>query len=335
MVQRIIARQSDHEISPFVQRQPKPADKPGETTVEQGREKPKDPGNKYELNLEHKGDRYSFSLRFEIARTTPALVTGKAGPIKGTLGESKLRIKKSAGQTAAFVIAEAVANVNLEVKELAPGVSIDVNLKALEAELFQKKGEVDIDVFKVSVALKGNLTKAITETQWGKTILDTELGAKIKEGLNVTVTAMVELKLDPADAVRVARAFKLHHVIARNTEEATKAKKLIDRLNDENKVFRRRLKGGGSKLSKWARNRASRRADKNSWKIAQLQKKILKNKTATKQMTPLLRKSLEGLKIKGGRLVGKVICKVAEKNTCEVDSNRRANLDCTRSYRCN
>jgi hypothetical protein len=281
---------------------PDPQSEPGEQKLDT-------PGNKYRYEYEYPvGERFSFKFRFVVSQTNPNMANTKAGRKKASLGESKMTIKKTAGRATSFAIAEAVANASLEQEFLWPGVKIKADLTALEAEY--SKGNIDFNVFKIGVGVEGVLTEAIGGTEWGQKILDTEIGEMIKAGLSVTVNGKVELKVDPADAVRLSRAIKYQWQISKNAAQAIKTKALIQRHIDNNLSLQKKL---NRKLSKYARARITKQLANNKAVITNLEKKIIESKTVTRRLMPLLSEAKAGLKSKAGRLVGKAVGKFAGK----------------------
>jgi hypothetical protein len=264
------------------------------------------PGNQYEFKFEKKGgERLSYSLRITLSRPEPNPLTTEIGPVKLQLGEAKLSATKTAGKDVAYSMATAVAKADWTVLELMPGVAIDAGIKVLEAKLEQ--GDVDVDVLKLGIAVKGKLTKAIQSTVLGEKILETEIGQRIKEGLEVKVEGKVEVKVDPADALRLARMVKLNRAIAENTKQAVADRRVREKLQQENKKIRDDLRKRGRKLKKAARKQLRERLKRNGGKIKSLSAKILESKKATTVLRQTYVSTAQGLKSKAGRLLGNVV----------------------------
>jgi hypothetical protein len=284
------------------------------------KEKSKVPGGEYEFKLEHKGDRWSYSVRFVISKAEPNPLTAKGdvadpgtktGGVKAALGAAKITRTKEAGKKASNSMALALAKADLTLLEIMPGVQIKADLKALEAKV--EKGQVDVNVFKIGVMLEGQLTEAIRGTALGDEIMQTEIGALILEGLKVKVQGRFELSVDPYDAVRLARMLKLNREIAENVEQSVKAKRKFDALTEENKRIRDHLKKRGSKLKPDKRKQLHARMRRNSTKINSLTREIRFNKKAADALRKSYSTIAGGLKTKAGRLVGETVKRVGGK----------------------
>ncbi|RQW76791.1 MAG: DUF4157 domain-containing protein, partial [Methanothrix sp.] len=284
------------------------------------KEKSNLPGNEYEFKLEKKADRYSFSIRFTVSKAdpNPAKVKGdigdpgtKEGELKAQLGATKITRTKQAGAKASNSMALALTKIDLTLAELIPGITMKADFKALEAKL--EGGSIDVNVFKVGVALEGSLTEAIRGTELGDLIMTTDLGALIMEGMKIKVKGQFEVNIDPSDVVRLARMAKLNRAISKNAEQSINAKKKLDALNDENKRIRDHLKKRGSKLKPEVRSKLNARLKNNGGKIKDLTQKIASNKKTASVLTNSYRTITKGLKSKAGRLVGEVVKKVGGK----------------------
>jgi hypothetical protein len=266
-------------------------------------------GNVYEYKAEYKGDRWSFSLAFSFSKTDTSPLKDKAGPASGQIGESKMGRSYNAGSgKSANAISLALAKSSLDIEELAPGIKVKADLKAMEAKL--ENGDVDVDVFKVAVGVEANLTQAIQGTEVGDAILATELGEVIMNGTAVKVTGKVEIKIDPSDVARLVRMAKLNKEMIKNAEAAAKLGKKAEALEAENKKIRDKLAKRGKDMKATQRAQLKKRMKLNNEKLGKLQKLLKDNKAATKVVKEAFEEAATGLKTKAGRIVGGIVKKV-------------------------
>jgi hypothetical protein len=278
------------------------------------REGPGDPtpvGNVYELKFDKKGDRWSlgFIINFSGKKTSPAKTEG--GGVSAQIGESKLSKTYSNGASkAANAMSLALAKASFDIVELAPGLKVKFDTKALEAKV--ENGDVDVDIFKVAVTLEGDLTKA------SAALFSSDLVQAINEGYSIKISAKGEIKIDPSDAVRLARMAKANKEIAENAKAAADAVKQQKKLLEQNKRLEKFLQEANRNKRKRKQLAAEIKKAKevlaaNKGKLKQLGAKLTENAKATKALTEVVKTASSGLKSKSGKLVGLMVKKVGGK----------------------
>jgi Domain of unknown function (DUF4157) len=273
------------------------------------------PGNAYEIKVDRKGERASFSLRFAVSKSKTSPLTAKGdiadknsaeGNVKGQVLESKVSLNKSRGEKWGFALSMAVAKGDLTAFEICPGITIKADLKAFDAKL--EKGQIDVNVFKVGVAIEGTINKDNAHYVLGKG----PLREVLSEDLSIKVSGKIEVNVDPHDVVKLVEMAKKSHEMAKEAADAVKAKRKLDALERENKKIRTLLKRGG-KLSEAARRKLKGRLARNASKIGKLQKGLNASKKAVVAMRAAYQAAAKGLKSKAGRLMGMAVAKVGAK----------------------
>ena len=277
-------------------------------------------GGEYEYKLEHKGERASWSIRFSFskAQTSPLRHkgdVGEKGPSPGDTSAqafaSKMARTKTAGAKAANSMALALGKLDLTVAQPWRGISVNADIKALEAKV--EEGKLDVNVFKLGVMVQGKLSKDLEGTALGDAIMGTELGRAILEGTVVKIQGRFELNVDPSDVARLARLVQANTKIARETARGLKAKRALDALNSQQELLRRQLKNRRGKLGKAAVKRIEARIASNAKKISTLTQRLTKSKAAVEALKKTAQAAAKGLKSKAGRLMGAAIAKAGGK----------------------
>jgi hypothetical protein len=277
-------------------------------------------GGEYEYKLEHKGERTSWSLRFSFSKAQTSPIRGKAdvgekGPSAGDVSAqgfaSKMSRTKTAGAKAANSMALALGKLDLTVAQPWPGISVNADLKALEAKV--EAGKVDVNVFKIGLMVQGKLSKDLEGTALGDVIMGSELGKAILEGTVVKIQGRFEINVDPSDVARLARLVQANTKIARETARGLKAKRSLDALHAQQELLKRQLKNRRAKLGKAAIKRLEGRIAANANKIGTLTQRIAKSKAAVEGLKKTAQAAAKGLKSKAGRLMGAAIAKAGGK----------------------
>lgn len=273
------------------------------------------PGNAYEIKVDRKGERASFSLRFAISKSKASPLTAKgdiadkntaSGNVKGQVLESKVSLNKSRGEKWGFALSMAVAKGDLTALEICPGITIKADLKTFDAKL--EKGQIDVNVFKIGVAIDGTINKDNAHYVLG----EGSLREVLSEDLSIKVSGKVEVNVDPHDVVKLVEMAKKSHEMAKEAAAAVKAKRKLDGLERENKKIRRLLKRRG-KLSKATRQQLKSRLKRNASEIAKAQKGLNASKKAVVAMRAAYQRAAKGLRTKVGRLAGMAVAKVGAK----------------------